>query len=163
MDGPNMRHLGKRDRRLFGSIESIDSLQKLVIDFGNELGVQVRTFASDFEGDLLKYVYDTADTTNGYIVDPGGLTTISQGWPHALIESRKPVIEVCFYNMVANGEDSTFGRTVIGRVMGLREYSYVTALLGLVLALDDESFLHPEGRPSETVRRDGTPYSFKLA
>jgi 3-dehydroquinate dehydratase-2 len=163
LDGPNMLHLGKRDRRLFGSLDSIGALQKLVVDFGESLGVQVRVFASDVEGDLLKHVYDTAGTTDGYLVDPGGLATVSQGWPHALIESRKPVVEVCFYNMVANSEDSMFGRTSIGRVMGLRQYSYVAALLGLVLALDDETFLHPEGSASETVRKDGTPYSFKLA
>lgn len=163
MFGPNMRHLGKRDKRLFGEIGSIEDLKRQVTAFGESLGVVVSTYVSDFEGELLARVYDTAASTDGYIVDPGGLATISQGWPHALLESRKPVVEVSFYNMLANNELSTFGGTAIGRVMGLREFSYIAALLGLVLSLDDESFLHPEAASSETVRKDGKPYSFRLA
>lgn len=163
MLGPNMRHLGKRDKRLFGAIESVDELQQLVTDFGRTLGVVVQTFVSDFEGELLEHVYRTAAAVDAYIVDPGGLATISQGWPHALIETRKPVVEVCFYNMLANNEVSMFGGTSLARVMGMRQYSYVAALLGLVLALDDKSFLHPGAPASDTVRADGKPYTFRLA
>ncbi len=163
MLGPNMRHLGKRDKRLFGGIESVEALQKVIVGFGRTLGVVVSTFVSDFEGELLAHVYESAASTDAYVVDPGGLATISQGWPHALIETRKPVVEVCFYNMLANNEVSTFGGTTIGRVMGLREHAYVAALLGLVLSLDDKSFLHPGAPASDTARADGKPYSFRLA
>jgi len=160
--GPNMKHLGKRDRRLFGAIESFAVLQSLLEGFGAALGVDVGVFVSDFEGEILEHVHRTAATADAYIVDPGGLATVSQGWPHALLETRKPVVEVTFYNPVANGEASVFTRTAIGRVMGLREHSYTAALLALVLSLDDRTFLHPEGPESETKRKDGTPYAFKL-
>jgi 3-dehydroquinate dehydratase-2 len=160
--GPNMKHLGKRDRRLFGGIESFEALQRLVTDFGTALGVEVRTFVSDFEGEILERVHVSAAATDGYIVDPGGLATVSQGWPHALLETRKPVVEVTFYNAVANDEHSVFTRSAIGRVMGLRQHSYTAALLALVLSLDDETFLRPDGPETETRRRDGTPYAFKL-
>ncbi len=162
IDGPNMPHLGKRDPRLFGPIGSIEELQKLVTAFGTALSVEVRTFASDYEGAILEYVHASAGTADGYIVDPGGLATVSQGWPHALLETRKPVVEVTFYNPVANNEHSVFTKTAIGRVTGLREYSYLAALLALVLSLDDADFLNPDGDPSETARKDGTPYSFRL-
>jgi 3-dehydroquinate dehydratase-2 len=163
MLGPNMRHLGRRDPRLFGAIESIDALRELVEGLGRQLGVSTQFFVSDFEGELLAEVYRTAADVDAYIVDPGGLATISQGWPHALIETRKPVVEVCFYNMIASHEISTFGGTVIARVMGLREYSFAAALLGLVLALDDPTFLHPDAPGSDTVRKDGKPHAFRLA
>lgn len=160
--GPNMKHLGRRDRRLFGDIESFGALERLVTDFGTALGAEVRVFASDFEGEILERVHASAATAHGYIVDPGGLATVSQGWPHALLETRKPVVEVTFYNPVANQEVSVFTKTAIGRVMGLREHSYTAALLALVLSLDDRTFLHPDGPESETKRPDGTPYAFKL-
>ena len=162
IDGPNMRHLGKRDRRLFGTIGSIEELQALVTDFGAALGVEARVFASDHEGAILEYIHASSRTADGYIVDPGGLATVSQGWPHALLETRKPVVEVAFYNTVANQEASVFTKTAIGQVIGLREYSYVAALLALVLSLDDETFLHPDAQSSEATRKDGTPYSFRL-
>ena len=163
MDGPNMPHLGQRDPKLFGNLGSIGELQALVVDFGNALGVEVHTFASNFEGELLERVHQTAATADGYIVDPGGLATVSQGWPHALLETRKPVVEVSFYNLVANNEISVFTRNAIGRVMGLRQYSYLAALLSLVLALDDETFLNPDAPASPIARQGGTPYSFRLA
>ena len=160
--GPNMKHLGRRDRRLFGEIASFEALQANIETFAAALGVEVRVFVSDFEGEILERVHRSAATTDAYIVDPGGLATVSQGWPHALLETRKPVVEVTFYNPVANGEASVFTKTAIGRVMGLREHSYTAALLALVLSLDDRTFLHPDGPESETKRKDGTPYSFRL-
>ncbi len=131
-------------------------------EFGAALGVDVRVFVSDFEGDILGRVHETAGTADAYIIDPGSLATVSQGWPHALLETRKPVVEVTFYNPVANGEASVFTKTAIGRVMGLREHSYTAALLALVLSLDDRTFLHPDGSDTETKRQDGRPYSFQL-
>jgi 3-dehydroquinate dehydratase II len=161
IDGPNMKHLGKRDPRLFGKIGSIEDLQKMVVDFGEALGVEVRPFASDHEGDLLEHIHRSAGDTDGYLLDAGGLTTVSEGMRHALQETHKPVVEVSFYNLIANGEVSVFTPTVIGRAMGLREYSYLAGLLGLTLALDDESFLNPDAPDSATVRRGGQPYAFR--
>ena len=161
IDGPNMKHLGKRDPRLFGRIGSIEDLQKMVLDFGEALGVEVRPFVSDHEGDLLEYVHRSANETDGYLLDAGGLTTVSEGLRHALQETHKPVVEVAFYNLIANGEVSVFTPTVIGRAMGLREYSYFAGLLGLTLALDDETFLNPDAPDSPTVRRGGQPYAFR--
>jgi 3-dehydroquinate dehydratase-2 len=107
-------------------------LHQLVIGFGEALGVTVQAFVSDYEGDLLKQVHATAAQTDGYLIDPGGLTTVSEGWRHALAETRKPVVEVQFYNLATRNEVSVFTPSAIGRVMGFREYSYVAGLLGLI-------------------------------
>ena len=159
--GPNMAHLGKRDPKLFGAIESFEVLRKLLLDIAGSIGVDVDVFVSDYEGEILEYVHANASEADGFIVDPGGLTTVSEGWRHALQETHKPVVEVCFYNLIANSEVSVFTPTVIGRAMGLRQYSYVAALLGLTMSLDDESFLNPDAPESATVRRGGQPYAFK--
>jgi 3-dehydroquinate dehydratase-2 len=161
LDGPNMKHLGKRDPKLFGTIASIADLHAYVADFGTALGVEVRPFASDYEGELLERVHESADTADAYLVNPGGLATVAEGWRHALAETHKPVVEVHFYNLPANGEQSIFTPSAIGQSMGLREHSYVAGLFGLVLALDDESFLNPDAPDSLTVRRGGAPHSFR--
>lgn len=162
IDGPNMPHLGKRDPSLFGTIASLADLQAQLVAFGKLLGVEVQTFASDYEGEILEYIHSRAAAVDGFLVDPGGLATVSQGWPHALLESKKPYVEISFYNTIASNEISVFAPNAIGSVMGLRQYSYHAALLGLVLSLDDDSFLHPEAPDSATVRRGGVPYSFRL-
>jgi 3-dehydroquinate dehydratase-2 len=161
LDGPNMKYLGRRDPALFGSIASIEALHNLVTTFGAALGVQIDTFVSDYEGDLLKQVHGSAATADGYLVNPGGLTSVSEAWRHALAETRKPVVEVQFYNLATRNEVSVFTPSVIGRVMGFREYSYIAGLLGLVLGLDDETFLNPDAPDSLTVRRNGVPYAYK--
>lgn len=71
--------------------------------------------------------------------------------PFALFDTGKPVIEVHFANIKASAStprgpvygprESTFTPFVTGQFMGMREYSYAGALLSLVLALDDETFL----------------------
>lgn len=158
IDGPNMSNLGHRNRQLFGDIASIGELHRQVGAFAAALGVEIVPFVSNFEGELLEHIHKTADRTDGYIVNPAGLTMTSEGMRHALQETRKPVVEVHFHNIAANQQHSVFSPTVLGMCMGLRQYSYLAAMLGLVLALDDDSFLG-EGS-SETNRRDGAPYSF---
>lgn len=161
IDGPNMKHLGKRDPGQFGTIGSYAQLKRIIIEFGATIGVEVDTFVSDHEGDLLEFVHGSSSHTDGYIVDAGGLMTVSEALRHALQETKKPVYEVCFYNPVAVGEISVLTPTVIGRAMGLRQYSYIAGMLGLVLALDDVSFLNPKAPDSATVRRDGKPWTFR--
>jgi 3-dehydroquinate dehydratase-2 len=161
IDGPNMRHLGKRDPRLFGKIASIEALQELVVNFGSQLGIDVRPFVSDFEGDILEHIHLSASTADAYLVDAGGLTTVSEAMRHALKETQKPVVEVSFYNLVANGEVSLFTPSAIGNSTGFREYSYLAGLLGLVLSLDDKTFLHPDATESSTARPGGVPYTHK--
>lgn len=161
LQGPNMKHLGQRDPRLFGAIESNDELHTQLQQLAGSLGVSVSIFASDYEGDLLERTHTTAADADGYLIDPGGLTTVSEGWRHALSETQKPVLEVHFYNLIAENEISVFTRTAIGRIMGLRQYSYLAGLLGLVLALDDDTFLCPQAPQGPTVRRGGAPYSYE--
>jgi len=158
IDGPNMSNLGSRDRQLFGDIASIEELHQQVTAFAAKLGVEFAPFLSNFEGDLLEHIHSTADQSDGYIVNPAGLTTTSEGMRHALQETRKPVIEVHFHNIAASGQVSVFSPTVLGMCMGLRQYSYFAAVLGLVMALDDDSFLG--AGVGETNRRDGSPYRF---
>lgn len=158
IDGPNMSNLGSRDPQLFGDIASIDELHKQVTAFAAKLGVEITPFVSNFEGDLLEHIHKTAEQADGYIVNPAGLTKTSEGMRHALQETRKPVIEVHFQNIAADGQVSVFSPTVLGMCMGLRQYSYFAAVLGLVMALDDDSFLGTGD--DETNRRDGAPYKF---
>ena len=83
--GPNMKHLGRRDRRLFGDIASFVELHEKIESFGAVLGVEARVFVSDYEGEILEWVHRSAAIADAYIVDPGALATVSRGCPHALL------------------------------------------------------------------------------
>ena len=109
------------------------------------------TFASNFEGAILEFIHASTDSTDGYVINPAGLTEPGVATKHALTETGRPFIEVHFANIAAPPTAprglpigpwaSTFSPHATGVVMGLREYGYAGAILGLTLALDDERFL----------------------
>ena len=146
IDGPNMSNLGKRHKGTYGPIPSLDFLKAYVADFGAQLGVDVENFSSNYEGAILEFIHESADRVDGYIINPAGVTTTGEGVRHALQETERPVIEVHFANRSSPGpagprSPSSFTHTATGLCMGMRHYSYAAALVALVLALDDESFL----------------------
>ncbi|MEU1984591.1 type II 3-dehydroquinate dehydratase [Nocardia sp. NPDC019395] len=151
IDGPNMSNLGARSKKVYGAIASLDDLKAFVVGFGSDLGVEVSTFSSNYEGAILEFIHESAEQVDGYIINPAGLTTVGEAVRHALEETTKPVVEVHFSNITSGAGgarglgggaiQSTLTHTATGMCMGLRQYSYIGALTALVLSLDDASFL----------------------
>ena len=151
IDGPNMSSLGRRSKKVYGAIGSLDDLKDYVHKFGEGLGVEVETFSSNFQGEILEFIHESAERVDGYIINPAGLTTVGEGVRHALEDTARPSIEVHFANISASAGgarglgggsiNSSFTHTATGMAMGLRQYSYAAALTGLVLSLDDPGFL----------------------
>jgi 3-dehydroquinate dehydratase-2 len=143
IDGPNMSNLGARNKKVFGSIASLDHLKSYVAEFGAHLGVEVESFSSNYEGAILEYIHESARRVDAYIINPAGLTATGGAVRHALHETERPVMEVHFANRAAASHPvpSAFTHTATGLCMGMRQYSYVAALVALTLALDDENFL----------------------
>jgi len=157
VNGPNMPNLGHRDPKIYGPIDSLAALEKLVEEHAALLGVEVTQFASNAEGEILDFIHHSAPDLDGYLINPAGLTTYGEATRHALADSRRPYVEVHFSNtarhfdaVAAGGQrlESRFTFTAAGLVMGLRQYSYLGAMLGLTLALDDQNFLAPKADPS---------------
>jgi 3-dehydroquinate dehydratase II len=157
IDGPNMSNLGKRNKRVYGEIDSLASLHSYMRSWAETLGVELAVFSSNYEGAILEFIHKSAETTDGYVVNPAGLTVAGEATRHALEESGRPVIEVHFANITASGAaqgqgrglpigawQSRFSPSVTGVMMGMRQYSYVAALLALTLSLDDRTFLGSE-------------------
>lgn len=159
INGPNMPNLGKRDQRTYGTIASLDELDRQCVDFGAQLGVTVETFSSNHEGAILDYIHAAADRVDAFMINPAGILAVSHGVRHALQETTRPSIELHFSNIEAHGMRSVFTRTAMGMFMGLRQYTYVAALLALTLSLDDPTFLGPNDDPGPSNRLNGMPYS----
>jgi 3-dehydroquinate dehydratase II len=154
IDGPNMSNLGRRNARVYGSIGSLEELHAVVSKLAGGLGVELRTFSSNYEGAILEFLHETAEETDGYIINPAGLTLFGEATRHALEETGRPAIEVHFANISSSGGaagqgrglpvgawQSRFSPSVTGVMQGMRQYSYHAALIALTLALDDETFL----------------------
>jgi 3-dehydroquinate dehydratase II len=154
IDGPNMSNLGRRNARVYGTIGSLEELHAVVGALAEALGVELRTFSSNHEGAILEFLHESADETDGYIINPAGLTLFGEATRHALEETGRPAIEVHFANISSGGGaagqgrglpvgawQSRFSPSVTGVMQGMRQYSYHAARISLTLALDDPTFL----------------------
>jgi 3-dehydroquinate dehydratase II len=154
IDGPNMSNLGRRNERVYGTIGSLADLHLMMGELAESLGVDLETFSSNYEGAILEFLHGSAENTDGYIINPAGLTLFGEATRHALEETGRPAIEVHFANISASGGaagqgrglpvgawQSRFSPSVTGVMQGMRQYSYHAALISLTLALDDETFL----------------------
>ena len=166
IDGPNMPNLGNRDTGIYGPIRSIGDLHALVTGFGEEqLGVRVRCMTSNHEGEILEFIHGSAAETDGYLINPAGLTTYGEATRHALADTGRPYAEVHFANLAVHLAavsgtrplESRFTRSATGLVMGFRQYGYLGALVAMVLSLDDEAFLGGAAPHGERERRDSNP------
>lgn len=134
LNGLNMTNLGHRDRNVYGTIGSLAELEDLVTRAGGPLGVEVTAYHSNHEGDLVDFI-ERDRSSDGYLINPGGLWAFGEPTRIALAQSGKPFVEVHFANIFATGHRSTFTRSAHGTVMGFRQHGYLGALAALVAAL----------------------------
>jgi 3-dehydroquinate dehydratase-2 len=141
LDGPNMSNLGPggRDPRTYGTVASLEALQLATQAFAAGMGCELAAFQSNFEGALIGRIYETAETTDAYVINPAASTRRGVPLMQAFRDVGRPCVEVHFANVAALGwlQGAAISRQMTGVVMGMRHYSYLAAVLGLVCALDD--------------------------
>jgi 3-dehydroquinate dehydratase len=147
LNGPNVS----------SDLSSVGNFDAVLKDWALDLGITIEHFQSNHEGKLLEFIHRSAATTNAYIVNPGGLTRVGESLRHALKDAKRPVVEVHFENKELAAR-SIFSPSVTCIFSGLRQSSYLGALVAVVLALDDPDFLHPEGVAPTNIAH-GTPRS----
>lgn len=67
--GPNMTNLGRMDRRLYGSIPSLEALHAGVTDVANGLGMNLTTVASNIEGEILEWIHENGPIADGILIN----------------------------------------------------------------------------------------------
>ena len=138
LHGPNLNLLGQREPDVYGQqtlADINDSLSLLAI----ELDVEIDTFQSNHEGDLIDKIHSaSSDGFSGIIINPGGLTHTSVALRDAISAVALPVIEAHLYNIHARESfrhHSYVAGVVVGQVAGFGAMSYQLALRGLVAHL----------------------------
>lgn len=141
LDGPNMSNLGPggRDSRTYGTVESLTALQHATQAFASGMGCELSAFQSNFEGALVGRIYEAAANTDAFVINPAASTRRGVPLMQAFRDARKPCIEMHFANVAALGwlQGAAISRQMSGVVMGMRHYSYIATIFGLVCALDD--------------------------
>lgn len=101
INGPNLNLLGKRESAIYGE-QSFDSiLESLKTNYS---GVDLRFFQSNVEGDIVSLLQDSANESDGIILNAGGYTHTSVAIRDAVLAIETPVIEVHISNIMKREE-----------------------------------------------------------
>jgi len=137
MHGPNLRLLGRREPEVYGT-ETLDDVNRMLAEVAGELDVDLETFQSNHEGELLDFIEDAAARVDGFLINPGAYTHTSIALRDALTGVERPFVE-CHLSNTAGRErfrrHSYLAPVAAGVVLGFGVHSYLLGLRGLVARL----------------------------
>jgi 3-dehydroquinate dehydratase-2 len=135
--GPNLRLLGRREPEVYGT-ETLDDVNGMLAEAADELDVELETFQSNHEGELLDFIEDAASRVDGFLINPGAYTHTSIALRDALTGVERPFVE-CHLSNTAGRErfrrHSYLAPVAAGVVLGFGVQSYLLGLRGLVTRL----------------------------
>lgn len=130
INGPNLNMLGSRDPSQYGT-GTWGDITRLLDQYGNQQGVTLRYFQSNYEGALIDYLQKESRFAQGILINPGALTHYGYSLRDALADTQLPIVEVHvsdIMNREAFRKIDVLDGIVKDRVMGLKEQGYVTGL-----------------------------------
>lgn len=128
--GPNLDLLGERDRGLYGN-ETLAEIDQSLIEVGAELGLDVSTFQSNYEGALIDRIHAARDSAKAIVINPAGFGHTSVALRDALEAAGLPAIEVHLTNIYAREpfrRTTTTAEVCQGVIAGLGWKGYSLAL-----------------------------------
>ncbi len=134
LHGPNLNLLGQRQPEIYGRTTLADINASLVA-LGHELGVEVETFQSNHEGELVSKIQHAQGKYAALLINAGAYTHTSVALLDALLAVGLPVVEVHLSNLYKREEfrhHSYIARAAVGQICGFGADSY---LLGLRAAV----------------------------
>lgn len=132
--GPNLNMLGTREPEHYGRarLEDIDAALE---SLGQELELQVESFQSNHEGELIERIQQApASEIDGIVINPAAYTHTSVALRDALLAAAIPFVEVHLSNV--HRRESFRHRSMLSDVAeavicGFGPDSYLLALRGL--------------------------------
>lgn len=131
LHGPNLNLLGRREPEIYGHTTLAD-IHTAMEARGRAAGVQIESFQSNSEGELIDRVQSAAiEGIEFIIINPGGYSHTSVALRDALAAVAIPFIEVHLSNIHAREEfrhHSYFSAIAVGVICGLGAQGYELAL-----------------------------------
>ena len=128
--GMNMR--GKVQVDVFVPM-TMPEYDKHIRQYASELGIDVETFHSNIEGEVINKIYEAHEAgVDGAIINPAGYTSGHPALVAAISQVKFPTIEVHVSNPARRGGTSDVARACRGSLAGFGVYGYYMALRALI-------------------------------
>ena len=128
--GPNLNLLGVREADIYGR-DTFDDVNRGIKQRAVQLGMEVRIFQSNHEGEIVDAIQDAREWADAIIINPAALTHYSYAVRDALTAVRLPAGEVHVSNIHAREEfrrNSVVSPVVVGQIVGMGSYGYILAM-----------------------------------
>lgn len=130
LNGPNLKHLGRREPNIYGSV-TWPEIEAQLKEAAKTLGITVEIHHEGHEGDLIETLHDCAERADAIVLNPGGLGHVSIALRDAVAASLVPVIEVHVSNLAKREQfrsHSYVSAVSSGIIMGFGVLGYEMAL-----------------------------------
>lgn len=132
--GPNLNLLGQREPEIYGAT-TLAEIDERLRGEGNAFGVDIESFQSNVEGELIDFIQRASKRVDGFVVNAGGYTHTSVALFDALVGVGTPYVEVHVSNVAAREnfrQISLLSPRASGVVTGFGPASYSLGLRGLI-------------------------------
>lgn len=141
INGVNMNMLGIREPEKYGSM-TLKDLEKDLYAFSFELGIDIETFQSNHEGEIVEKIHSAKGNFDGILINAGAYTHTSIAIRDALSAVVLPVVEVHMTNIYTREEfrhHSYIAPVSLGQISGFGINSYKLGLKAIVDFLSEDN------------------------
>lgn len=139
INGVNMNMLGVREPDKYGTI-SLKDLEKDLYSFSFELGVDIETFQSNHEGEIVEKIHSALNNFDGIVINPAAYTHTSVAIRDAISAVNIPTAEVHITNIYSREDfrqKSLIAPVCVAQISGFGLDCYKLALKGLANYLNN--------------------------
>ena len=132
--GPNLNLLGKRQPEIYGT-QTLDNINHYLIQIAQKQGIELKTFQSNHEGEIVSKIGANIDWANGILINPAAYTHTSIAIRDALSAVSIPVIEIHLSNIYEREDfrhHSYVSPIAVGVISGFGTHSYELALSAMI-------------------------------
>lgn len=133
INGVNLNMLGIREPEKYGSM-TLKDLEKELYTYSFEIGIDIETFQSNLEGEIVEKIHKAKDNFDGIVINAGAYTHTSIAIRDAISAVNIPAIEVHITNIYKREEfrhHSYLAPVCLGQITGFGLNSYKLGLKAL--------------------------------
>ena len=131
--GPNLNMLGQREPEIYGD-QSLEDINAQLNELSDELDLELETFQSNHEGEIVSKIQQTIGSCNGILINPAAYTHTSIAIRDALSLLNIPVVEIHLSNIYKREpfrHNSLIADIAAARISGFGAQGYLLGLEGL--------------------------------